>query len=162
MSEVAEVTREVLGESGWCQLTEPLAAALRGGIVVYLLGNLGAGKTTFVRQLLRDCGYSGRVTSPSYSLVETYQLEGFRLNHLDLYRLTDPEELEFLGVREQLGDEDCLVVEWPQRGRGVLPEADLIVKLSGLGASRTAILSSVSTAGEQLLHAIRVESTPET
>jgi tRNA threonylcarbamoyladenosine biosynthesis protein TsaE len=98
-------------------LSVPFWMALEGG--------LGAGKTTFTRALLKALGWTDVVRSPTYTLMEPYPLKGFTCYHLDLYRLSDPEELEYLGLRELQGD-DCLVlVEWPDRGKGVLPTMDL-------------------------------------
>lgn len=102
--------------------------------MVHLRGPLGAGKTTFVRQLLRALGHQGPVKSPSYGLVEPYRIEGRDLYHLDLYRLTDPEELEFLGIRDLAGDAAVLLIEWPEKGVGCIPEADLAITLHLQGA----------------------------
>jgi tRNA threonylcarbamoyladenosine biosynthesis protein TsaE len=120
--------------------TERLAQALASqaawlrGKVVYLHGDLGAGKTTLVRHLLRALGETGKVKSPTYGLMECYQptagsAPGLKILHLDLYRLQDPEELEYLGMRDLLDADTLLLVEWPERGRGVLPAADATIDL---------------------------------
>ena len=107
-----------------------LAERLRGQAgIVFLRGDLGAGKTTLVRGLLRGLGHQGPVRSPTYTLIEPYEVAGQRLYHLDLYRLGDPEELEFLGLRDLLDGEALLLVEWPERGAGVLPEPQLTVDI---------------------------------
>ena len=128
-----------------------LARVLRPGGVLYLHGELGAGKTTLVRGLLRGLGYRGTVKSPTYTLVEPYQIGEWRLFHWDLYRLADPEELEFLGLRDQLDSEAVLLIEWPERGRGELPAADVEVGLDYAGAGRSCRLKALSGAGIELL-----------
>jgi len=129
--------------------TERLACALAEqaewlrGKVVYLHGDLGAGKTTLVRLLLQALGETGKVKSPTYGLMESYQpsacrLPGLKILHLDLYRLQDPEELEYLGLRDLLDADTLLLVEWPQRGAGVLPPADAHIRLSQCAQQRSA------------------------
>jgi tRNA threonylcarbamoyladenosine biosynthesis protein TsaE len=135
--------------------TEALGARLAGtlapGCVLYLHGELGAGKTTLARGLLRALGHCGTVKSPTYTLVEPYQLNGWRLFHWDLYRLADPEELEFLGMRDQLDGEAVLLIEWPERGRGELPAADLEVMLAYAGEGRSCRLEARSPTGQVML-----------
>lgn len=131
MALAAEVDTLALGAS----LTEALPA--KG--CVYLYGDLGAGKTTLVRGFLRAAGHAGSVRSPTYTLVEPYALQRGEVFHLDLYRLGDPEELEFIGLRE-FSDRGLLLVEWPTMGQGVLPPCDLAVRLERTGDSRQARL----------------------
>ena len=95
--------------------------------VIYLQGDLGAGKTTLVRGILHGLGHGGRVPSPTYTLVEPYEVGERRLTHMDLYRIADPEELAYLGVRDLGG---ILLVEWPERGSRFLPPADITLRLS--------------------------------
>ncbi|MDS4070151.1 MAG: tRNA (adenosine(37)-N6)-threonylcarbamoyltransferase complex ATPase subunit type 1 TsaE [Candidatus Competibacter sp.] len=128
-----------------------LAAALAPGCVLYLSGELGAGKTTLARGLLRALGHRGTAKSPTYTLVEPYQVADRRLFHWDLYRLADPEELEFLGLRDQVDGEAVLLIEWPERGRGELPAADLAVTLDYAGAGRACRMEAGSPTGQAML-----------
>jgi len=119
--------------------------------IVYLHGDLGTGKTTLARGLLRGLGHRGKVRSPTYTLVEPYQLAQGTVYHLDLYRLGSPGELEWLGLRDMLGEQALLLVEWPERGAGVLPAPDLEVHIEYAGDGREVTLTPVSAAGERLL-----------
>lgn len=120
------------------KLTSSLFAA--GGGVVYLYGDLGAGKTTLARGLLRAAGAQGTLRSPTYTLMEPYTVANQRLLHLDLYRLVDPEEVEYLGLRDYPPDSTLWLVEWPERGLGHLPPPTLVVRLLHDGAARVAEL----------------------
>lgn len=132
-----------------------LADVLPGSLVVALAGDLGAGKTTLVRALLRSLGHLGPVPSPTYTLIETYDLGAHRIHHLDLYRLAEPEELEFIGLRDLLDEQAVLLVEWPQRGEGVLPGPDLTIQLSVAGTGRRLTLQAGSSRGERVGETIR-------
>lgn len=128
-----------------------IAAALPPSCRIDLSGELGAGKTTLVRGLLRALGFRGTVRSPTYTLVEPYQVAGHQLYHLDLYRLSDPEELDYLGLRDLLGTTSILLVEWPERAGGALPVADLVITLSLLDPGRQARLVAQTSIGSELL-----------
>jgi len=131
-----------------------LAVALPAG-VVYLYGDLGAGKTTLARGLLRARDVEGPVRSPTYTLLEPYATDGGTVLHLDLYRLADPEELHFLGIEEVEGAETLALVEWPERGTGVLPAADLSIVLDYIGGARRATVSAETARGRAALAALR-------
>ena len=129
-----------------------LAPALADGTVVFLRGELGAGKTTLVRGILRGLGHGGAVKSPTYTLVEPYRLGGRTIYHFDLYRLNDPEELEFLGVRDYLSGSGICLIEWPERGAGVLAEADLEIAIERSPDGRVVRMRAHTPRGTAALH----------
>lgn len=128
-----------------------LGLALKGRGQVHLEGELGAGKTTLTRGVLRAYGHEGAVKSPTYTLVEPYELGDVHIQHFDLYRLGDPEELEFMGARDLLGDDQLSLIEWPSRGAGWLPTPDLNVKLEVQDTGRSAWLEANTDWGRLVL-----------
>lgn len=118
-----------------------------GGLVITLAGELGAGKTALARSIVLALGYAGVVVSPTYTLLESYAVAGRHVHHLDLYRLADPEELEFVGLRELDAARDWFLVEWPEHGAGHLLPVDLHIVLQHAGAARNVALQPVSSAG---------------
>jgi tRNA threonylcarbamoyladenosine biosynthesis protein TsaE len=133
------------------------ARSVRPPGVIFLRGDLGAGKTTFARAYIHALGYEGYVKSPSYGLLETYRLEGQSVLHLDVYRIEDPEELEYLAIRDQFDDTTVLLVEWPDRGGDRLPGPDLVLYFGEQDAARFIECIVCSQAGAELAERVRRE-----
>ena len=140
-----------LDEPQLVQIAARLAPALRDGGVLELRGDLGAGKTTFARALLQALGVDARIKSPTYSLIESYRAGPLDIHHLDLYRIADPGELEWLGLAELTGGTSLLLVEWPERGGDALPPADLQLRLSHADPGRNLVAIAMSAAGAAML-----------
>lgn len=132
-------------------------ATAQSGATIYFLGDLGAGKTTMSRGVLRAFGHSGPVKSPTYTLVEPYELSGRRVNHFDLYRLGDPEELEYMGIRDYFSAGSLSLLEWPHRGEGFLPNADIRVTVTAQGEGREVQLLAETDMGQAVLSALTEE-----
>jgi tRNA threonylcarbamoyladenosine biosynthesis protein TsaE len=119
--------------------------------ILHLGGDLGVGKTTLVRGFLRALGHSGTVKSPTYTLVEPYEISGRMIYHFDLYRLGDPEELEYLGIRDYLGDEVICLIEWPEKGGAFTPTPDVQIHLSHHAEARFLELQGHSAIGQAIV-----------
>ena len=128
-----------------------LAPCLEPGLTVYLRGELGAGKTTLVRGVLRALGHTGAVKSPTYTLVELYEVSRLHLHHFDFYRFQDPKEWIDAGFRESFNGRNVSLIEWPERAGGMLPPADLDIALGLLATGRSAVLTSTSLRGQKCL-----------
>lgn len=135
-------------------LAQALAATRPARAVVYLEGDLGAGKSTLARALLRALGVRGAIKSPTYTLIERYPLGEGEAAHLDLYRIADGGELDFLGLDELAAEARLWLVEWPERGLGALPVADLRVRLAVAGEGREAELVAGSVEGQAWLERV--------
>lgn len=147
---------DVNSESEMLRLGGKLAAALSPPCVLYLQGNLGAGKTTLVRGILTALGHTANVKSPTYTLVESYQLGGLACYHFDLYRLADPEELETLGFRDYLQANALCFVEWPEKGEGWLPPPDLLIRLESPAFDRRHLVCiATNLSGERVLDTLK-------
>lgn len=142
-------------ESATLEFAGRFFRALPPGCLVFLRGNLGAGKTTFVRGYLRASGYPGKVKSPTFNLVEEYSLQGHAVYHFDLYRLSDPEELEWIGMRDYLRPDALCFIEWPERGEGILPKADVEIILDIEGSTRNLTILPISSIGQKVMEAIQ-------
>jgi tRNA threonylcarbamoyladenosine biosynthesis protein TsaE len=155
MTETAVVFAD--GEEAMVALGEQIGRALSVPLVVYLSGELGMGKTTLARGILRAFGHRGAVKSPTYTLVEPYDLGDRQLYHFDLYRLGDPEELEFMGIRDYFNDTSIALVEWPDRGGGFLPPADLSIRIEKRGNGRILHFEAGDEAGVECIRKLPIE-----
>ncbi len=136
-------------------LARDIAAAilhtLPHGLTIYLNGDLGAGKTTFSRYLIQALGHKGNVKSPTYTLVEPYELDQISIYHFDLYRLSDPEELEFMGVRDYFADNCLCLIEWAEKGAECLAPADLVISIRTINNGRQFLLTATTSQGAKVL-----------
>jgi len=143
-----------LDEAALCkvalQMAESLSRQQQGG-VIFLQGELGAGKTTFARALLQGLGITTRVKSPTYTLIESYQAGNFFVYHLDLYRIADPGELEWLGLPDLFGAHTLFLIEWPERGVGGLPSPDLKLNFIHVSDKRDLVITALGIQGENWL-----------
>ncbi len=144
-----------------CKLNNEIATVAMGGAVarcidqgavIFLHGDLGAGKTTFTRGVIQAYGHSGKVKSPTYTLVEPYELTNQNIYHFDLYRLADPEELEFMGIRDYFSAHSICLIEWPQNGANFLAEPDLNIRLEYIDNMRNISIIGETKKGQEIVN----------
>jgi tRNA threonylcarbamoyladenosine biosynthesis protein TsaE len=143
-----------IGETSLAAIAEQLSRLVDVGGVIYLVGPLGAGKTTFARALLTSLGVGSRVKSPTYSLIESYIVGALGIQHIDLYRIADPEEIEWLGLRD-FAEPQLWLIEWPERAAGEIPAPDLIVNLAHAGSVRDLRLAAKTPKADKWLESLR-------
>ncbi|MFR0674261.1 tRNA (adenosine(37)-N6)-threonylcarbamoyltransferase complex ATPase subunit type 1 TsaE [Enterobacterales bacterium AW_CKDN230030176-1A_HGKHYDSX7] len=136
-----------------------LAGLTAGHGILFLEGDLGAGKTTLSRGLIRGLGHDGAVKSPTFTVVEPYEIGEVRAYHFDLYRLADPEELEFMGIRDYFEGDPLCLFEWPGKGEGILPKPDLTITIRPQGSGRSLHLTPHSTRADGWCTALAAEFT---
>lgn len=155
---MSEVILYLADEQAMSDFGARIASVTQGHGLIFLEGNLGMGKTTLSRGIIRGLGHVGAVKSPTFTLVEPYEIGDTRAFHFDLYRLVDPEELEFLGIRDYFEDDALCLIEWPDKGAGFLPKPDLTITISPQDSGRSLKILSQGSRGEAWCAALALES----
>lgn len=154
-SPLAEVAQQLTifaaDEAAMQKLGQLFATSGISDVTVFLHGNLGMGKTTLSRGIIRGFGHTGSVKSPTYTLVEPYTVAGQQIYHFDLYRLADPEELEYIGIRDYFSEPAVRLIEWPEKGAGMLPHADVEIDIELQGQGRQLTLQPFNDTGVELV-----------
>jgi tRNA threonylcarbamoyladenosine biosynthesis protein TsaE len=155
-------TRDLANEAATLHFAAAIAQAIQPNLTIYLHGDLGAGKTTLVRGLVHALGYVGKVKSPTYTLVESYEVASasaakLKIYHFDLYRFNDAEEWEEAGFREYFNADSVCLIEWPEKAEGILPTPDIDITFAIINEGRKLSISAYSTLGQQFLKAIATD-----
>lgn len=145
------ITKYIPDESAMLALGAQLAAACGDTAVIFLSGQLGAGKTTLSRGFLQGLGHPGKVKSPTYTLVEPYEIAGKKIFHFDFYRVRDPRELDFIGIEDYFVPQAICLVEWPEQGQGFIPLADLFCYLEQYESGRKITMTANTERGKMIL-----------
>lgn len=156
MAELSLFSQYVADEAEMCafghRLVETICSESHSkGVTLYLNGPLGTGKTTLSRGIIQGLGHKGKVKSPTYTLVEEYRLQDKNIYHFDLYRLSDPEELEFMGIRDYFTENSICLIEWAEKGQGLLAEPDLLVNIDYTNNARNVQLIAKSKLGNNII-----------
>lgn len=146
--------KQLSNEEAMFALATALAKNIEQGTIIFLEGPLGAGKTTFARGFLRALGFNEKVKSPTYTLVESYQISGLVIFHFDFYRLLDVRELEQIGIHDYFSETAICLIEWAEKGKGVLPQPDLICYIDFLNDGREIKIEANTSRGKKLIAGI--------
>ena len=138
-------------ESELIALAGKIASITPAGAILYLKGGLGAGKTTFARGFIQSLGTTAKIKSPTYTLIEEYDLPGKHIVHVDLYRLHDADELSYIGFPEEIPENSIMLIEWPERAVAYIPAPDLEISITHSTTGRIIDMTSFSTLGEAIL-----------
>ena len=163
MAELSLFSQYVADEAEMCafghRLVETICSESHSkGVTLYLNGPLGAGKTTLSRGIIQGLGHKGKVKSPTYTLVEEYRLQDKNIYHFDLYRLSDPEELEFMGIRDYFTENSICLIEWAEKGQGLLAEPDLLVNIDYTNNARNVQLIAKSKLGNNIIQHLHLNN----
>jgi tRNA threonylcarbamoyladenosine biosynthesis protein TsaE len=151
----SRINLPLANEADTISFAAQLAQHIQAGMVIYLRGDLGAGKTTLVRALLNTLGHTGRVKSPTYTLLEQYEAGGLHLCHFDLYRFHDEEEWEAAGFRDEFNGHNVCLVEWPEKAEGLMPQADVEILFEILPSGRNLTIRANTETGKQCLSSLQ-------